>query len=336
MLARALRSEDSASRLNGVVPYITDFGLAKRTADPGGQPGESALTQSGAIVGTPSYMAPEQAAPRRGAPGSGLTTRADVYSLGAILYDLLTGRPPFRAEAPLDTLLLVLEKEPQRPRTLNTQVDADLETICLKCLQKEPGKRYESAAALAEDLERWLRGEPIVARPVGTVGRFTRWCRRNPVVAGLTGAVAAALRMGTIISGYFAIEANRLALEANDRAKAAREEKARAQSAEARLELALIRNVELSTGPSDLRLQFRHGRAPTWPGSCSVAAQTTTTSMFVWRRCSVNVHTVRCSFAAGRLRTASPVTNVMRSESVSPMEPCHLPSASSCLLTSMM
>ncbi len=183
-------------------PHLTDFGLAKRMHADG------SLFPSGAIVGTPSYMAPEQAARRRGTHGDGLTTRADVYSLGAILYDLLTGRPPFRAETPLDTLLLLLEREPERPRSLNPRVDLDLETICLKCLQKEAGKRYPSAEALAEDLERWLRGEPILARPVGSLGRFARWCRRNPAVAGLTGAVAAALLAVTALSIYVAVQAN--------------------------------------------------------------------------------------------------------------------------------
>jgi tRNA A-37 threonylcarbamoyl transferase component Bud32 len=204
-------------------PHLTDFGLARRVQQ------EASLGPSGAVVGTPSYMAPEQAAPRRGQPGGGLTTRADVYSLGAILYELLTGRPPFRAATPLDTLLLVLEQEPARPRSLNPQLDLDLETICLTCLRKEPEKRYASAEALADDLERWLRGEPIVARPVGSLGRFARWCRRNPVVAGLTGAVAASLLAGTVISTYFAVEAN-------DRANSERAERQRAEAAESDLE----------------------------------------------------------------------------------------------------
>ena len=206
-------------------PHLTDFGLAKRVQV------EATLSPSGAVVGTPSYMPPEQAAPLRGPAGAGggLTTRADIYSLGAILYEMLTGRPPFKAATPLDTLMQVLDREPARPRSLNARVDLDLETICLKCLQKEPGKRYESAAALADDLERWLRGEPILARPVGSVGRFRRWCRRNPVVAGLTGAVAASLLAGTVISAYFAVAAN-------ERANAERAARQRAESAEDDLE----------------------------------------------------------------------------------------------------
>jgi tRNA A-37 threonylcarbamoyl transferase component Bud32 len=184
-------------------PHLTDFGLAKRVQQ------EGSLSPSGAIIGTPGYMAPEQAAGRRSqqAASAALTTRADVYSLGAILFELLTGRPPFRAETPLDTLIQVLESEPARPRSLNVQVDVDLETICLKCLQKEPGKRYASAEELAEDLERWLRGEPIQARPVGSLGRLARWCRRNPMVAGLAATTAAALVAGTIISVAFAVRA---------------------------------------------------------------------------------------------------------------------------------
>jgi WD40 repeat protein/tRNA A-37 threonylcarbamoyl transferase component Bud32 len=156
-------------------PHVTDFGLAKRLEEDG------SLTESGALVGTPSYMAPEQAAGLKQA----VTTATDVYGLGALLYVLLTGRPPFRAESAVDTLLLVREREPEPPRRINAKVDPDLETICLKCLQKEPGRRYGSAELVAEDLERWLAGEPIQARPVGRAARLWRWCRRNSSLATL-------------------------------------------------------------------------------------------------------------------------------------------------------
>jgi cell division protein FtsB len=135
-------------------------------------------------------MAPEQARAEKG-----LSTAVDVYSLGAILYEMLTNRPPFRAETPLDTVLQLLDLEPTRPRALYENLDRDLETICLKCLEKEPQKRYESAAALADELERWQTGEPIQARPVSSVERGWRWCRRKPAIAGLLATVLLLLLM---------------------------------------------------------------------------------------------------------------------------------------------
>jgi WD40 repeat protein len=168
-------------------PYVTDFGLARRVERDGG------LTQTGVIVGTPSYMAPEQAIAAKF-----LTTAADVYSLGAILYELLTGRPPFKAATPLDTIIRVIETDPVRPRAIDPTVDRDLETICLKCLAKEPAKRYGSAEALADDLDRWARGEPIAARPVGFWERRIKWVRRHP---GRAAAVAAlAVLVGYIVT----------------------------------------------------------------------------------------------------------------------------------------
>jgi serine/threonine-protein kinase len=150
-------------------PYVADFGLAKLVQS------DRSLTQTGAIIGTPSYMPPEQAAGQKG-----MTTAADVYSLGAILYDLLTGQPPFRGPTTLDVLLQVQAKEPVPPTVLNRRIDRDLERICLKCLQKEAQVRYASADDLAEDLDRWMRGAPVHARPVGRTEWLQKWMKRNP------------------------------------------------------------------------------------------------------------------------------------------------------------
>jgi WD40 repeat protein len=162
-------------------PHVTDFGLAKHVE------GNSGMTQTGAIVGTASNMSPEQAAGKKH-----LTTAVDVYGLGTILYELLTGRPPFWATTVMETLRLVLDTEPARPRTLNSKLDRDLETICLKCLEKDPGRRYGSAEALAEDLESWLAGEPIEGRRSSVWERGLKWAKRRPAVATLTGICAAA------------------------------------------------------------------------------------------------------------------------------------------------
>jgi serine/threonine-protein kinase len=176
-------------------PKITDFGLAKRMEDDSGQ------TRSGAIMGTPSYMAPEQAWGQTHEIGP-LT---DLYALGAILYEMLTGRPPFQGATALETLELARTREPVPPTQLQPKVPADLETICLKCLQKEPGRRYADDAALAADLDRFLEGRPILARPVSAPERFVRWCRRNPKVAGLAASVLVLLVAVTAVSSTAAV-----------------------------------------------------------------------------------------------------------------------------------
>jgi tetratricopeptide (TPR) repeat protein/predicted Ser/Thr protein kinase len=167
-------------------PHVTDFGLARRID------ADCALTQSDALIGTPSYMSPEQA---RGGRGD-LTTATDVYGLGTVLYALLTGRAPFAGDSLADTLDRVRAAPPEFPSRLRAGVPRDLEVICLKCLEKEPARRYASARGLADDLGRWLRGEPIAARPVGRAARLRLWCRRNPVPAALSALLAAALVAG--------------------------------------------------------------------------------------------------------------------------------------------
>jgi WD40 repeat protein len=213
--------EQRAEDASPPVPYITDFGLAKRVE------GGATLTQSGAIVGTPSYMAPEQA---RGEKG--LSTAVDTYSLGAILYELLTGRPPFHAATPLDTVLQVLEQYPVLPSKLDPRVDRDLETICLKCLEKDPARRYGSAEALAEELERWRQGEPILARPVGRAERLWRWCRRNRGIAAALAGLLLSLLAGTAVASFLAIVASTNADRADQNADRADREASAAKDNE--------------------------------------------------------------------------------------------------------
>jgi WD40 repeat protein len=194
-------------------PRVTDFGLAKRV-----QTGDavSQHTATGQILGTPSYMPPEQASGQSDRIGP----HSDIYSLGAILYCLLTGRPPFQAATPLDTLLQVINQEPVSPRQLNASVPRDLETITLRCLEKEPHKRYRSATELAEELGRFLRGEPIHARPVGRVERGWRWCRRKPAQAALLGTalagVAAVLIVGITYNHHLGLALTEVEKKKND------------------------------------------------------------------------------------------------------------------------
>src|SRR5262249_11583571 len=171
-------------------PHVTDFGLAKRLE------GSGQASVSGSILGTPSYMSPEQASGRRGS----VTMAADVYGLGAVLYATLTGRPPFQGESVVETLEQVRERTPERPGLVNRRVPRALETICLECPEKAPRQRYDTAAALAEDLGRFLHGEPVKARPVGRAEALGRWCRRNPAVAAL-GAVVAASLLAAAVGG---------------------------------------------------------------------------------------------------------------------------------------
>lgn len=188
---------------NAGEPKVTDFGLVKRLE------GEEVdgQTQTGTIMGTPHYMAPEQAA---GLPT--INHSADIWAMGAILYALFTGRPAFVGATTMDTLVQLQSKEPVPPTQLIPNLPKDLETICLKCLHKDPNGRYESADALADDLTRYLNGEPILARPVGRVERTWRWCRRNPVIAGLTTAVVVAMVAGTLVSTIFGIRASQAAV----------------------------------------------------------------------------------------------------------------------------
>jgi WD40 repeat protein/serine/threonine protein kinase/Tfp pilus assembly protein PilF len=208
-------------------PRITDFGLAKRLS------GDSDLTLTGQVLGSPNYMPPEQAeAKHRQA-----TTASDIYSLGAILYHLLTSRPPFEAETVTATLQKLLHTEPVAPRLLNAKVPRDLETICLKCLEKDPRQRYASAQELADELERYLRDEPIRARPIGPADKAWRWCRRKPALATSIFLTLILLIIIVIGSPIAIFRINRSRDQAEQNARNEEQQRQRAESAVTRLEI---------------------------------------------------------------------------------------------------
>ncbi len=223
-------------------PKITDFGLAKRVSEESGQ------TRTGAVMGTPSFMAPEQAL----GDTKYVTEKADIYSLGAILYDCLTGRPPFKGANVMETLDQVRNREPVPPSQLNPSIPADLETICLKCLQKEPYKRYANANELAADLTRYLDGKPIKARRVGAIEKSWKWIKRNKLVSGLVSGIFAVLvvSVALVASAYLAEakarsdavdfgkneEAAKIEAKASERKAKEEEEKAKSAQAKAEIE----------------------------------------------------------------------------------------------------
>jgi serine/threonine-protein kinase len=231
-------------------PKIADFGLA-RHFDTG-----SGLTRTGDRVGTPSYMAPEQAMGKNRSIGPAV----DIYSLGAILYELLTGRPPFRGETSAETEMQVIHQDPVPPSRLNSKVPRDLETICLKCLRKEPEARYTNAAALADDLRRFLEGRPIYARPLGWGARLWRWARRNPAAAALSAGIL--LVVMALVSGgvWLAIHEaqRRQTVEADLREVTRLQERAQWTEARAALERAEARLG--GSGPGDLRQRLSQAR----------------------------------------------------------------------------
>ncbi len=206
-------------------PRVTDFGLAKRMSE------DTGMTVSGQVLGTPSYMPPEQAAGQVNTIGPA----SDVYGLGAVLYSLTTGRPPFQAASKIDTLRQVVEKEPVAPRQLNPTIPRDLETIILTCLEKSLPRRYGTAKELSDELKRFAEGRPILARPIGRVAKVWRWCRRQPMVASLLAAVFLSLVAGISVSSFYAIKESKerkeqerqknIANEATRQAESARDEK---------------------------------------------------------------------------------------------------------------
>jgi WD40 repeat protein/tetratricopeptide (TPR) repeat protein len=243
---RSQIDRSAVCNLQSAIPKITDFGLAKHLDQ------DTRLTKTGFVMGTPSYMAPEQVRGQNERVGR----PADVYALGAILYELLTGRPPFQAPTALEVMNQITDLDPVPPSRLFPKVPRDLEVICLKCLKKEPERRYAGAAALVDDLRRFLGGEPIRARPTGRLERARKWARRKPAVAGLLVGIVAAVVVGSGASLYFG-------LQATWRAHEAEEAKGRALASAAQTKQALGQ-AQQAKRESDLRaaqLAFREGLA---------------------------------------------------------------------------
>jgi hypothetical protein len=227
ILHRDLKPHNILVEARGDRPLVADFGLAKLLQ------GGPEITRTGDLMGTPPYMSPEQAQ-----GSASLTVASDVYGLGATLYALLTGRPPFQGDDPVQTLRRVVEDEAAPPRTLNPDVDRDLETICLKCLEKEPRKRYASAEEVADRLQLFLEGKPIPDRPITRAERLWRWCRRNPLLAASGCTAAAGIVAVVTLSISFAIHAERAAADLGDALDDAKTERRLAQDRLVNLEVA--------------------------------------------------------------------------------------------------
>jgi serine/threonine protein kinase/WD40 repeat protein len=225
-------------------PHLMDFGLAKREA------GENTMTLDGQVLGTPAYMSPEQAC----GDSHCVDVRSDVYSLGVVLYEMLTGELPFRGNSRM-MIVQVLKDEPRSPRRINDHIPRDLETITLKCMAKSPARRYATAAELSDDLHRFLRGEPIHARPVASIERFRQWCRREPIISSLSGGLIAVLLTGICVSTYFgAKERIRAESEINARQEEARQKRiAQQESANAKRQMEIAENARAAEAAATLR-----------------------------------------------------------------------------------